>query len=231
MPFAAASSFITKRSCISGSPPLMVNPPFIVFSAKRYFFSSSVARATVTGSPLVIVQVSGLWQYWHRHMHPLVQATTRMPGPSTAEPVVNEWRKPMSPFASAWRTSSWGTCRPRPTRNSYGLCASSAAGGTAWPSGIAASVERPVDDVHLLRAGEADEIDRVPGHADREAWILLRMIHRVEQRVAIEHVDVHVEPGGPEVRIEDRREVLDAIPLDAAEAFGHQRRGQRDAVR
>ena len=54
MPFAAASSFITKRSCISGSPPLMVKPPFIVFRPKRYFFSSSVARATVTGRPLLM---------------------------------------------------------------------------------------------------------------------------------------------------------------------------------
>ena len=34
-------------------------------------------------------------------MQPAVQATTRTPGPSTAEPVVNECRKPMSPVASA----------------------------------------------------------------------------------------------------------------------------------
>ena len=31
--------------------------------------------------PLVIVQVSGLWQYWQRHMQPAVHATTRTPGP------------------------------------------------------------------------------------------------------------------------------------------------------
>ena len=30
-------------------------------------------------------------------MHPAVQATTRTPGPSTADPVVKEWRNPMSP--------------------------------------------------------------------------------------------------------------------------------------
>ncbi len=42
-------------------------------------------------------------------MQPAVQATTRTPGPSTAEPVVNECRKPMSPLASAVRTSDSGT--------------------------------------------------------------------------------------------------------------------------
>jgi len=33
-------------------------------------------------------------------MHPEVHATNRTPGPSTAEPVVNEWRNPRSPLAS-----------------------------------------------------------------------------------------------------------------------------------
>ena len=46
-------------------------------------------------------------------MQPLVQATTRTPGPSTVEPVVNECRKPMSPVASAVRTSDSGTFFPR----------------------------------------------------------------------------------------------------------------------
>ena len=34
-------------------------------------------------------------------MHPAVHATTRTPGPSTVDPVVNECRNPMSPVASA----------------------------------------------------------------------------------------------------------------------------------
>ena len=42
-------------------------------------------------------------------MQPAVHATTRTPGPSTAEPVVNECRNPMSPVASAVRTSVSGT--------------------------------------------------------------------------------------------------------------------------
>ncbi len=90
----------------------------MICSPDRYFLSSSVARATVTGIPLVIVQVSGLWQYWQRHMHPDVHTTTRTPGPSTADPVVKEWRNPMSPVASAVRTSVSGTLAPRLTRSS-----------------------------------------------------------------------------------------------------------------
>ena len=58
-------------------------------------------------------------------MQPVVQATTRTPGPSTVEPVVNECRKPMSPVASAVRTSVSGTSLPRLTRSSNGLFASS----------------------------------------------------------------------------------------------------------
>ena len=58
-------------------------------------------------------------------MQPVVHATTRTPGPSTAEPVVNECRKPMSPVASAVADVCSGTSSPRLTRSSNGLFASS----------------------------------------------------------------------------------------------------------
>jgi hypothetical protein len=60
--FAVVRSLTAKRCCISGSPPLNVNPPAITFSPWAYFRSSSTARVTVTGMPLVTVHVSGLWQ-------------------------------------------------------------------------------------------------------------------------------------------------------------------------
>jgi hypothetical protein len=56
-------------------------------------------------------------------MHPDVHATTRTPGPSTVAPVVNECRKPISPVASADRTSDSGTPAARFTRSSNGLAA------------------------------------------------------------------------------------------------------------
>src|SRR6185436_20710942 len=148
-------------------------------------------------------------QYWQRHMQPLVQPTTRTPGPSTVAPVVNECRNPMSPVASAERTSVSVTPRPRLTRNSYGLFASSE--GTArWVSGIAvSSMERPVDDVHLLLPRQPHEVDRVARYPNRQARILLGMVHRVDERVAIEHIDVHVIAGAGEERVEHAGEIRD----------------------
>src|SRR6188472_347547 len=122
----------------------------------------------VTGMPLRMDHVSGLWQYRQRHMHPAVHATTRMPGPSTADPVVKECRNPMSPVASAVLTSDSGTPSPRLTRSSYGLLAPSDTCAVPASSPITASsagdrrppliarllrpVERTIDDVHLLLA-------------------------------------------------------------------------------
>src|SRR5262245_27362685 len=151
-------------------------------------------------------------------MHPAVQATTRTPGPSTAEPVVNEWRNPMSPVASAVRTSVSGTPAPRSTRSSYGLLAARVGAAPGAGSGIGApSVEGPADHVHLLLAGEPYEVDRVAGDPDRQVRALLRVVHRVEQRVAVQHVHVHVETRAAEEGVHDAGQVRDAVLGDAAE--------------
>src|SRR5215204_4688896 len=102
-------------------------------------------------------------------MQPVVHATTRTPGPSTAEPVVNECRNPMSPVASAARTSVSGTPLPRLTRSSNGLLAASGVSGTVWGSDTCLSMERAVDDVQLLFACEPHEVHGVAGDADRQA--------------------------------------------------------------
>ena len=60
-------------------------------------------------------------------MQPAVQATTRTPGPSTVEPVVNECRKPSRRWRGPTRTSASGTSLPRLTRSSNGLFAASGA--------------------------------------------------------------------------------------------------------
>ena len=110
-------------------------------------------------------------------MQPAVQATTRTPGPSTADPVVNECRNPMSPVASAVRTSVSGTSSPRSTRSSNGLFAcdgtcdrdsrlSIAARGS---SVVRRPVEGAVDDVHLLLARQPHEVHGVARDADRQA--------------------------------------------------------------
>src|SRR6185436_3798763 len=147
-------------------------------------------------------------------MHPDVHATTRTPGPSTAEPVVYECRKPMSPDASAARTSPSDIRAPRSMRSSYGFFATSEIGWTAIALG---AVESAVDDVHLLLAGQPDEVDRVAGDANGQTRVILGMFHGVDERLSIEHVDVHVEPGAAEVGVEDAGEVGDAIAFDAAQ--------------
>src|SRR3954465_11665965 len=144
---ATAKSLAAKRGCISGSPPERVKPPFMVLSPVVYLRSSARARPMVTGIPLDRVQVSGLWQYWHRNMQEAVQATRRIPGPSTAEPVVKEWRKPTSPLFRAARTSASDTLLPWSIRISNGLAASST--DRVLRSCISGAVEGAVDDVEL----------------------------------------------------------------------------------
>src|SRR5688572_807629 len=101
----------------------------------------------------------------------------------------------MSPVASAVRTSDSGTPFPRSTRSSYGLVASRDGCAPAPASGTGCPMEGAVDDIHLLLAGEPHEVDRIARYADRERRVLLRMLHGVNERVAIQHVDVHVVAG------------------------------------
>src|SRR5580765_5761725 len=125
----------------------------------------------------------------------------------------------MSPVASAARTSDSGTPFPRFTRSSKGLFASRGASGSVWLSGMTASaVEGPIDDVHLLLAREADEVDRVPGHADGQARVFFRVVHGIDQHLAVQHVDIHVVARAAEERVEHRRQVSDAVLLDPAES-------------
>src|SRR4051794_3724085 len=170
--------------------------------------------------PFVRVHVSGLWQYRQRNMQAVVQATRRMPGPSTAEPVVKECRKPRSPVLSALLTSVSAMPLPRCTRISNGDLASSGTvrGGGAAAISISFAVECAVDHIHLLLASETDKIDCIAGHADRETGIILRMVHCVEQGLAVQDVDIHVIAGHPEEPVENCREVRDPIVLAVPEA-------------
>src|SRR5215831_5460032 len=155
-------------------------------------------------------------------MQPVVQATTRTPGPSTADPVVNECRKPISPFANAVRTSVSGMSFARLTRISNGLVASSATGSAVCCSFIELlTMECSANDVHLLFARKTDEVDGITGYTNRETRIFLRMIDRIEKRFAVEYVDVHVKSGRAEERAQDRGEVGDTIFGDATQTHRH----------
>ena len=91
-------------------------------------------------------------------------------------------------------------------------------------------VERPVDDVELLLAGELDEVDGVAGHADRQLRVQLGMLHRVQQQVALQDVDVDVVPFLLEVAVEQVDEVARAFLRLAPERVRHDGEGEGDAV-
>ena len=78
-------------------------------------------------------------------------------------------------------------------------------------------VEGAGDHVELLLAGEPDEVDRVPGHPDGQLRVALGVIHRVQQRGPVQHVDVHVEPAAGDVAVEDADEVADPFGRGVAE--------------
>src|SRR6476469_1646507 len=167
-------------------------------------------------------------------MHAVVQATRRMPGPSTADPVVNEWRNPRSPVLSAVLTSVSGTRSPRLTRITYGDAASS---GTVWSAGggceivcISLSVESAVDDIQLLFTRQPHEVHSVARDANGQARIFLRVVHRVHQGLAVQDVDVHVIAGRAEEAVENGRQIRYPIRLPLTQSAGHERGRQRNAV-
>src|SRR5262245_51510323 len=121
----------------------------------------------------------------------------------------------MSPDASAERTSDSGTCVPRLTRMTNGFGASSDLLPTSTVSGMAAaSMECAIDHLHLLLPREPHEVHGVARHPDGEVRVFLRMVHGVEQRLTVQHVDVHVISRRAEERVEHRGEVRDAIFSD-----------------
>ena len=82
----------------------------------------------------------------------------------------------------------------------------------------------------LLLTGQLDEVHRVPGHPDRELRVLLRMLHRVLEGLAVEHVDVHVEAGRHDVGIQHADQVRGLLVGRVAQARRDDGRGERDAV-
>ena len=91
-------------------------------------------------------------------------------------------------------------------------------------------MECSVDDVHLLFAREPHEVHGVAGHSNRQAGILLRMLHRIEQHVPVQHVHVHVIAGAGKERVQHRGQIDDAIFGNTPETGRHERRRERDAI-
>ena len=95
-------------------------------------------------------------------------------------------------------------------------------------------VERPGNDVELLFARQLDEVHGVPGNAHRELRILFGVIHRVEQRFAVEDIDVDVVRAlvriRGEVTVEQARKLGLALREILAQRAGHHRERVGDSV-
>src|SRR4029078_249769 len=87
------------------------------------------------------------------------------------------------------------------------------------PGSLCRSVEFAGDHVHLLLAAQPHEVHRVARYPDCQLGILLRMIHGIEEHVAIEHVHVHVEPGRAEKCIEHPGQIADTVFRNSAKAL------------
>lgn len=85
------------------------------------------------------------------------------------------------------------------------------------------AMERAIDDVRLLLAREPHKINRIARYADREIRILLRTIHRIDERFPVQHIHVHVKTSDAEECVEHAAEIRYSIIGDSAQSFRNQR--------
>src|SRR5678816_3839806 len=90
--------------------------------------------------------------------------------------------------------------------------------------------ETAVHDIELLLAREAHEVHRVTRDADSELRIFVRIVHRIEQRLLAQDVEIHMESALAKEHVE----AGDAAPDGRGFAFsvvcGDNRERVADAV-
>ena len=88
------------------------------------------------------------------------------------------------------------------------------------------------DHVHLLLAGQVDELDRIAGDADGEVGVffLFGVLHGIQQLLLAEHVHVQVVCTLIEVAVHHLHQVLLALLLAVAQSLGVDGLGVGDAV-
>ena len=72
-------------------------------------------------------------------------------------------------------------------------------------------MEGTADDLTLLLAGELVEVDSVARNADGQVGVILGVLIRLHQRLAVEHVDVDVVRTLCKVAVQNVDEVIDAL--------------------
>ena len=78
------------------------------------------------------------------------------------------------------------------------------------------------DDIHLLLAGQVDELDGVAGDTDGEVCVLLLLgvLHSVDELLLAEDIDVQVVCALVEVAVHDLHQILNALALAVAQSVG-----------
>src|ERR1700739_1015542 len=92
------------------------------------------------------------------------------------------------------------------------------------------SMERATDHIHLLLTSQPHEVDGISRDTNRQMRVLLRMIHRIQKRVTVQYIYVHVIARVAEKRIEHASQIGDAIIRTPPESLGEQRGSERDAI-
>src|ERR1051325_5828954 len=86
---------------------------------------------------------------------------------------------------------------------------------------LSVPVKSSADHVHLLFACEPHEIHGITRDSNRQIWVFVRVVHRVDEHVAVQHVNVHVKTSDAEEGIQHAAKIVNPIGGNSAEAFGN----------
>ena len=88
----------------------------------------------------------------------------------------------------------------------------------------------PVNYVHLLFAGQLDEIYRVARHAYGQLGVKLRVLHGVEELLAVKDIHVDMVPALGEITVQQADEVLYTLFARFTQCFWDNAEGVGNAV-
>ena len=213
-----------KASCTIGSPPEMVSPPSSDAQRRRklaepidHLLRRDVG-AVLQMPGIGIVAVGAAQQAARQEQHDpqagSVVAGGRLVGMDVAEgafAVVAEARLRPARRARSRRADRAG-CPPRGCR----AVTSRVLRPQIWPWKVRLITSR------CCSRRQPDEVDRIARHPDRELRILVRILHRVLERLLVDDVQVHVEAALVEIHVEG---------LDRARRSAPRRTGAPSAAR
>src|SRR5262249_9744250 len=92
------------------------------------------------------------------------------------------------------------------------------------------AVEGSADHIPLLLRSESDEVDRITGHTNGELRVLVRVLHRVFERLLVDDVQIHVESAVIEIDVESLCGGIDQFTIGQVRLLRRNGHGVTDAV-